>query len=108
VSFIHQKKKQSSHFQTQTNYGDILNIEKPDWIEHISLWPKLRWSEEQALKKAINQFHPDLAISCCRSDLLGERREAITEQKGQGGSLDAFDQRSDKMWKDGTDGIPHL
>lgn len=78
---------------------------KPDWIDHIWLWPKLLSIEERALKRAIKQLHP--TISCCRSELLSGQKQRFADQKGQGGWADAFDEQvGEKPWREGTDGVP--
>jgi hypothetical protein len=77
---------------------------KADWIEHISLWPKLLSSEERALTGAIKHLHPN--ISCGRSELLSGQEQRSADQKGQGGWVDDLDEFFEEKWRKGEDDVP--
>lgn len=77
-------------------------IKADDWIEHISLSPNVRSSEERALKAAIQRLHP--AVSCRRSELLSNQEEQFTDSMS--GSSDEIAALSEVGWRDGSDRVP--
>lgn len=72
-----------------------------DWIEEIRLWPGLKATEEESLKRVVQHFAA--GVPCARSDLFGA--EAWSEEM-----VSRFQSEMEKAdwgrWKDGSDQIP--
>ena len=73
-----------------------------EWIDDIRLWPGLKPTEEEAVKRVVHHFAP--SVSCACSDLFGADRfspDSFTAKYFQ--ELNAL---TWKQWKNGEDGIP--
>ncbi len=73
-----------------------------EWIDNIRLWPGLKPTEEEAVKRVVNHFAPQ--VSCACSDLFGANPfspDSFTAKYMQ--ELNALTWTE---WKNGEDGIP--